>query len=122
MKKFSAITLLILAVFLPLALAFAQGGTPQVTPVQPPRNPGPIQDVGQGLRLLDQILTWIATIFWIAAAVFILYAGFLYLTASGDPEKVQKANHQLIYAVVAIVIGIMAFGLPVLVENFLRGR
>lgn len=103
----------------PLALA------QQPTPVLPPTTQGPITSVGGAggvIPLLNKILTWIGTIFWIAAAIFVLYAGFLYLTAGGDPEKVGKANHQLIYAIVAIVIGIMAFGLPKLIDAFLRGQ
>jgi len=108
------------AVVLVLFAAFSASAQQYPTPVGPPPGTGPIQTVGQGIGLLNQILTWVATIFWIAAALFVLYAGFLYLTAGGDTEKVQKANHQLIYAVVAIIVGILAFGLPALVDAFLR--
>jgi membrane glycosyltransferase len=92
------------------------------TPVSPPTTQGPITTTGGIINLFGQILTWVAYIFWIAAAGFVFYAGFLYLTAAGDPEKVKKAGSQLLYAVIAIAIGIMAYGLPVLVQSFLGGR
>ena len=118
LHKFVIISLVI-ALFAFSVPAFAQ---PNVTPVPPPNVGAPIESVDEGISLLEQILTWIATIFWIVAIIFVLYAGFLYLTAGGDSEKVQKANHQLIYAVIAIIVGLMAFGLPLLVENFLEGN
>lgn len=92
------------------------------SPVNPPSTAGPVTSVGGILGLLNTILTWVAYIFWIAAAAFIFYAAFLYLTAAGDPEKVKKASHQFLYAVVAIVVGLMAYGLPLLVQNFLGGH
>ncbi|MEK7212779.1 MAG: hypothetical protein AAB686_03815 [Patescibacteria group bacterium] len=87
--------------------------------VPPPSRTGPITG-GQGvITLVEQILQWLATLFWILAAVFVFYAGFLYLTAGGDAEKVKKANHQLLYAIIAIIVGLMAYGLPKLVETVL---
>lgn len=94
------------------------------TPVQvpPPSTPGPITS-GQGfVDLLNVVLRWVATAFWILAALFIFIAAYKYLTAGGDPEKVKSASSNLLWAVVAIAIAIMAYGLPVLVGNFLKGQ
>lgn len=97
-------------------LAFGQGVGNQVLP---PSTQGPIQS-GEGfIDLFRQVLVWIATAFWIAAAVFIFIAAFKYLTAAGDPEKVKTASHTLLYAVIAIVIGLFAYGLPALVNAIL---
>lgn len=69
--------------------------------------------------VLDRIATIIATIFWIAAAVSVFYAGFLYLTASGSPEKITKAHRQLWYTVIAVIVGLFAYGLPKFLETTL---
>jgi hypothetical protein len=81
----------------------------------------PITSVSGIVNLAGTILTWMARIFWIAAIMAVFYAGFLYLGSSADPERVKKAKTQLLYAVVAMAIGLMAWGLPALVENFLSG-
>lgn len=107
-----------LAVLVMPFLASAQ--LPAEAPV--PDTPGPITS-GQGvIDLINQFLFWLATIFWIAAAGFIFYAAFLYLTAAGDAEKVKTASHALLYGVIAIAVGLMAYGLPVLVRAVLGGQ
>lgn len=67
--------------------------------------------------LLNTILSWIYIIFFIVAAIFIILAAFGYLSAQGDEEKVRKAKQQLIYAIVAIVIALIAVG----VDNIVAG-
>lgn len=100
-----------------LALAQTQ---PNIDPVNPPDN-DPIVDGPQGIvDWLNTILEYIGIIFWIVAVGFILYAGFLYLTAAGDPEKVKKATAQLKFGIIGIVVGLIAYGLPKLIESILR--
>jgi amino acid permease len=70
-------------------------------------------------RVLDRIATIIATIFWIAAAASVFYAGFLYLAAAGNSEKVGKAHRQLWYTVIAVIVGLFAYGLPRFLESIL---
>lgn len=54
------------------------------------------------------------------AVVFIIYAGFLFLTAGDDAEKVGKAKKQLIYAVVAVAVAILATGIVELTKVLLE--
>lgn len=118
MTRISKLTLLLAAVALmPAVAVFAQ----YPTEVPPPMTEPPVSSGTGVIDFLNQILTWTAYIFWIFAALFVFWAAFLYLTASGDPEKIKKANHQLRYAVIAIVVGIFAYGLPRLVLNILQG-
>jgi formate-dependent nitrite reductase membrane component NrfD len=53
----------------------------------------------------------------VLAIVFVLVAAFKYLTAAGDPEKVKSASHTLIYAAVAVVIAILAKGVPLIIGS-----
>jgi len=43
---------------------------------------------------------------------FIIYAGFMYVTAAGNPEKIKKATNALTYAIIGgvIIIGAIAIG------------
>ncbi len=117
MKKLGLI--LVLAVLAMPFLALAQS-LPE--PVDPPGDvSAPIKSGGDIVDRINTFLVWLATIFWIAAAGFIFYAAFLYLTAAGDAEKVKTASHALLYGVIAIAVGLMAYGLPFLVKNVLGG-
>ncbi|MEK7635830.1 MAG: hypothetical protein AAB405_01940 [Patescibacteria group bacterium] len=76
--------------------------------------------VGTMTELLNKItgvIKWIYTIFFILAGIFILAAAFTYLTAQGDPEKVGKAKSQIIYAIVAIVVALIALSIPAIVKS-----
>ncbi|TSC81709.1 MAG: hypothetical protein G01um101420_906 [Parcubacteria group bacterium Gr01-1014_20] len=84
--------------------------------------PPPIDSVADIISVINQIGVWVGTIFWIAAAMSIFYAGFIYMTAADDTEKVKKAKKQLLYSIIAIALGIMAYGFPVLVRSILESR
>lgn len=118
MSKSAILAVLGLSVLFPV-LAFAQTPT-IVTP--PVGQPGPITGGSDVIGLVNQVLFWVATLFWIAAVIFIFIAAFGYLTAAGDPEKVRNASHRLLYAVIAVAVGLMAYGIPTLVNNFLSRR
>jgi len=79
----------------------------------------PIKDYRQIKTFLERFRDWLAGIFWIVAVIMIFYAAFLFITQGGDAEKVDKAKRQLLYAVIAIVVAIMATGFEPLVRSFL---
>ncbi len=82
-------------------------------------------DVGiRGLNDISQIIVgvvnWTTAIFFAVAVLFLFYAAYLYLSAAGDPEQLKKAKDQLIYAVIAIVIALLAGSVRFIVESILR--
>lgn len=119
-KKFLSIINLIF-VFGLVGLVWAQPVTPPVVP-PPVGGQGPIRTVDEVIGLLRQILVWVAIIFWIFAVLMIFWAAFKFLTSGGDQEKVGKAKQMLLYAIVAIALGLMAYAIPTFVESFLKGR
>jgi len=68
--------------------------------------------------LFCTIINWIFYLLIILTIIFVLVAAFKYLTAAGDPEKVKSAGATLLYAVVAIVIALVAKGIPMIVASF----
>jgi len=71
------------------------------------------------LNFFNNLATIIARFFWTAAIIAAIWSGFLFLTAGGNEEKVGKAKKMLQYVVIAIVIGLLAFGLPSLIKDIL---
>jgi len=71
------------------------------------------------LGLVKIVVNFIGSMFFAVSAVFILYAGYLYLTAEGETEKVGTAKTQLIYSLIGIAIGLVAFSATAIVSSFL---
>ena len=60
---------------------------------------------------LNSIVNWLFTILLIVAVIFILIAAFNFITAAGDPEKVKTARQFVIYALIGVVVALLARGL-----------
>jgi hypothetical protein len=74
--------------------------------------PPPATDIGGVWTLICKIFGYLFYALVLATIFFVILAAFKYLTAGGDPEKVKAANQQLLFAAVAIVVGILARVLP----------
>jgi len=92
--------------------------TPTVALAQTPL-PTPVTDPQDFVDLLGTISQWMFSIFIALAVVFLLYAAFLYLTAGGNESTVGRAKTVLIYAVIAIVVAVLAGGVFPLIEGIL---
>ncbi len=77
--------------------------------------------VGTFQALVERIARYLFQIGIPIAVIMIIYAAFLYLTASGNPEKISKAHKTLIYALVGLAILFLAWGLTSLVKELLGG-
>jgi hypothetical protein len=100
-------------------VAFAQiQQPPDVITLPGPHDTG-ITDTHTIFQSICTILNYVFTGLIILAILFVLIAAFRYLTAGGDPEKVKSASKTLIYAAVAVAVGILAQAIPIIVGNFL---
>ena len=54
----------------------------------------------------------------LAALVMLILGGFKYLTAGGDPKKAQSAANTLTFAVLGVVLMILAWFILLFIENF----
>jgi hypothetical protein len=61
--------------------------------------------------------TWI--IFTIIAVVMFVVAGVKFMTAGGEPEKIQEARQAAIWGVAGVVVAILAFTIITLVASIL---
>lgn len=82
----------------------------------------PPTTIGKFEDLLDKVCTltdYMFTLLLILSIFFVILAAFQYLTAGGDPEKVEGANKQILYAAVAIVIALFARAVPNVIYSFM---
>ena len=70
---------------------------------------------------LDNITNWAFTILMAVAALFIIFAAFEFITAKGEPEKVKSAREYVLYALVGVVVALLARGLVQLIETIVTG-
>lgn len=110
MKKIIKIGLT-LSLLAPLA-SFAQGG---IVPIQP------LGESVNVITIIDRVSQWALGLLLVLAAVFIIYAAYLYLTAATNEENVGKAKNVIIYAAVAIAIGLLSRVIVFLVRQLIGG-
>ena len=81
-----------------------------------------INSIGGLQSLICRIAGFVFGFLIILAIVYVLVAAFRYLTAGGDPEKITKANHTLIYAAVAVAVAVLARAVPLIAGNLVGGN
>jgi uncharacterized membrane protein YidH (DUF202 family) len=80
----------------------------------------PIQDVDTlKTRVVCSALQWFFTFAIILGVIFIIWAAYKYLTASGDPERVKSAHKTLIWGIVGLAVAIIAYGMPSIVSSLI---
>ena len=82
-------------------------------------NKGKDGDPSIFIGIFEKIGGWLFTFLLIFAVIMIIIAAYKYLF-SGGGEKVKEANKMLIYALVAVVVGILANSIPSLISNILE--
>ena len=76
-------------------------------------------DVGEIFNRFTNFILW--PIFIGLVVIMITWAGILYLTARGEPGKIQTANKVLIWGVVGVAVGILAYSAYKIVYWFVFG-
>lgn len=62
---------------------------------------------GISQRVVD-VLNWAIGMSALVAVVMIIFAGYMFITAAGDPEKIEKGRNAITAAVVGLVIVFLA--------------
>ena len=90
----------------------------QAQVVLPGGTPGTIKN-GDIRVAIIAVLNFIWPLFIGFAILAFLIAGFLFLSANGDSGKVRDARNAVIWGVVGVIVGILAFSIPLIVGNTL---
>jgi len=111
MKKITLSSIITTAILLPVAtLAQMQTTAPG----------GPGTSIGSLQQIIEAIERAMGMIFGAIAVIAFLTAGILFLTAAGDPEKIQTARTAFIWGIAGVVVGIIAFSIIAIVASMIR--
>jgi FtsH-binding integral membrane protein len=68
-------------------------------------------------QIVDALLTPVWTIAFAIAVVMFIVGGIMFMTATGDANKLSQARSTIIWAVIGLAVAVMAFSL----ENVIGG-
>jgi len=111
MNKYKKIIYVVLlaSIILPLATM-----ADQFTYREPPT---PVTSMYDVVGLLRTLVGWAFTLLMILAIFFIFLAAWNYLSSQGDENKIKTAGNQLIYAIIAIGVALLARGIEFIVRS-----
>lgn len=61
--------------------------------------------------ILWNIVDWMFYLLLVVAALFLIIAAFMFVTASGDPDKIKTARNFVMYAIIGVLVAFAARGL-----------
>lgn len=72
--------------------------------------------------LVRTVLTWLLGFAIVVAVIVIIVAGYMYITAAGDENKIKKATTTLTWAIIGLIVAFVALLLVRFVmTTFLKG-
>jgi|SRR3989338_2025219 len=71
------------------------------------------------INLVERIGNWVFVALMSVAGMFLIIAGFMYVTAGGSPEKAGKGRQMLINALIGVVIGLLARGIVQVIKSII---
>lgn len=74
------------------------------------------------MELVAQIADWLLKIGLVISTIIIIWAAIVFMTSGGSAERVTTARKTLWYAIIGIVILLLADGVAIFVKNFLGGN
>ena len=66
------------------------------------------QDVSKVMKTVIEVLIWASGII---SVLMIIIGGFMYVLSAGDQAKVTKAKDTVLYAVIGLVVTLLAFSI-----------
>ena len=70
---------------------------------------------------VQNAFNWAYTVAGLVAVAFIIYGGIKYVISQGDPGKTRSATQTIIYAVVGLIVVLMAAAITSLVTGSVSG-
>lgn len=58
--------------------------------------------------IIEKIISWVLLFAGAIAVLFIIYAGFMYVTSAGNKERIETAKKTLTFAVIGLIVIILA--------------
>lgn len=85
--------------------------------------PNPLGDGGKDIpTLINTIAVWLLGIGSTIAVIIVIWAAFLFMTSGGNAERVTMARKTLWYAIIGLVVLLLATGVTEFIKNVLSGK
>lgn len=68
-------------------------------------------------KVATNIIRGIILVLGVVAVIVIVFAGQRYIVSQGDPGKITAARNMLIYAVIGLVVAMLAFAIVSFIQN-----
>ena len=85
--------------------------------------PSGISDVaaepGGLINFLSNIITLLFTLSGLFVFINLILAGYLYLSAGGDPQKIAQAGNKILYSIIGLIIVVSSFIIAALLGKIL---
>lgn len=82
---------------------------------------GQVTNICQIVQQIQRVQRIVSFIVGIIAVIILLYAGFLFLTAGGNEERLKSAKGYLLYGIIGIAVALLANSAVPLIKNFIGG-
>lgn len=82
--------------------------------------PNPLK-VNTIMELLNSIALFLLGLVLAIGVIVLIWAGFLYVTAAGDKEKLETAKKAIVWAIIGIILALVANGLVLVIKDVLSG-
>ena len=79
------------------------------------------QTGNQFVDLLQNTTDWLFVVVLIGAVIFIVWAGWQFISAGGEPQAVSQARSKLLYAAIGIGVAVLARGIIAAIRNIIGG-
>lgn len=79
-----------------------------------------LKECVDGGTMVTNLIQWVVGMAGVVAVIFIVVGGWGYITASGDPTKLQKAKSTIMYALIGLVIVALAEVLTAFIANLVQ--
>jgi hypothetical protein len=90
------------------------GGAPEFTPVT---LNNPLNNIDSLEELIVALLNIFITLMIPVIVFFIIYAGFKYVVAQGNPGKIEEAHQTLLYVIIGGVLILAAVAIAEIIKN-----
>lgn len=85
--------------------------------------PNPLGSGGKDIpTLIGTIANWLLGIGTVISTIIFLWAAFLFMTSGGSSTRVTQARQTLWYAIIGLAILLLADGISLVIQNFLKGN
>ncbi len=71
------------------------------------------------IDVIENIRNFLYAIFGICVTICFIIAGFYFITAGGDPDKIKTAKSMVKYGIIGTAMGVVAGGMAELIGAFL---